>query len=236
MSDNSLLNIINQKKSVGILIDPDYVYDAKENINHYFDSIKKFNPDILLMGGSLLTNGNLDQAIQQVKNAIPEIPVLLFPGNNLQLSNKADGLLYLSLISGRNADYLIGQHVLSSFKVKQSGIEVIPTGYILVQCGTQTTAEYISNTSAIPYSKNSIAAATALAGELLGLKSIYLDGGSGADKTISTAMIEEVKKAVDVPVIVGGGITSKEKINQIHNAGANMVVIGTSFENFSFKN
>lgn len=235
MANNTLLNIL-KKKSVGILIDPDYISDAKENINNYFNSIKTFKPDILLIGGSLLTNGNLDLAITMVKNALPEIPVLIFPGNNLQISDKADGLLYLSLISGRNADYLIGQHVLSSFKVKQSGVEVIPTGYILIQCGTQTTAEYISNTTAIPYSKNAIAAATALAGQLLGLKTIYLDGGSGADKTISTSMIETVKKSVEIPIIVGGGVASEEDITQLHKAGANMVVIGTSFENFTFKN
>jgi putative glycerol-1-phosphate prenyltransferase len=158
------------------------------------------------------------------------IPVILFPGSNLHIDMSADALLFLSLISGRNAELLIGQHVIAAPVLKKSNMEILPTGYILIDSGRQTTVSYISNTTPIPYDKPEIAACTAMAGEMLGLKLIYLDGGSGAQKQISARMIASVRKSVDVPLIVGGGIRSVEEASEAMEAGADVIVIGNGIE------
>jgi len=149
----------------------------------------------------------------------------------LQLSSKADALLNLSLISGRNPEFLIGEHVKSAFLLKQSKLEIIPTGYILIDGGGKTSVEYMSNTQSIPRTKTDIAVATAIAGEFLGLKSIYLEAGSGAKNSVPNRMIETIKQNISVPIICGGGIRSKKEISEKWNAGANIVVIGSAFEN-----
>ena len=159
-----------------------------------------------------------------------DIPVVLFPGDVTQVSAEADALLFLSLISGRNADLLIGRQVLAAPKIKQCGLETIATGYMLIDCGQPTTASYISGTQPIPYNKPDIALATAMAGEMLGLQCLYLDGGSGADKPISLEMIAAVKQNTTLPLIVGGGIRNEEQAKQAWEAGANIIVIGTAFE------
>ena len=155
---------------------------------------------------------------------------MLFPGGYLQVEPTADAILLLSLISGRNADFLIGQHVVAAPIIKQSKLEVLPTGYLLVDCGKQTTASYISNTTPLPDDKPSIAAATAMAGEMLGLKLMYLDGGSGALQPISTQTISAVKTVIDCPLIVGGGLNSIDKALAALNAGADLIVVGTGIE------
>jgi putative glycerol-1-phosphate prenyltransferase len=167
--------------------------------------------------------------IQSIKD-ITDKPVVAFPGSILQIDYRVDGLLFLQLISGRNPEYLIGHHVIAAPYLKKMNIEVISTGYMLVDCGAQTTASYISNTTPIPYNKANIAAVTSMAGEMLGLKVMYLDGGSGAEKPISPKMIQAVRESVDCPIIVGGGISTLQQIKEAHNAGADIVVIGTAIE------
>lgn len=217
------------EKMLGILIDPDRFQSIAE-LNTFIVALKKNQPDYLFVGGSLINNDLFEQTILELKKHLT-IPIIIFPGNNQQLSKHADGILLLSLISGRNSEFLIGQHVKSAFELKRSGIEILPTGYALINCGDPTSAQYMSNTSPIPYTKNGIAAATILAGEQLGLQLFYLDGGSGADKPISAAMISAVKKAISSPIIVGGGLKNKNDISKAWQAGADIVIIGTAFEN-----
>lgn len=214
-------------KSFAVLLDPDKVdfRSAGKLLRLAVES----KVDYFFVGGSLITNDGFEALIEMLKRET-SIPVIIFPGSNLQLSNGADGILFLSLISGRNPEYLIGQHVAAAPSLKKSKLEVLPTGYMLVDCGKPTTVSYISNTTPIPYDKPSVAACTAMAGELLGMKLIYLDGGSGASKTISADMISQVKQAVKLPVIVGGGIKSVQKARTIIEAGADIIVVGNAIE------
>jgi phosphoglycerol geranylgeranyltransferase len=185
--------------------------------------------DYIFAGGSLVISDHLDDCISEIKKAC-SIPVLLFPGSPSQISKQADALLYLSLISGRNADYLIGQHVISAPFVKGSGLEIIPTGYMVIDGGAATTVSYISNASPVPSDKPEIAMCTAMAGELLGMKLIYMDAGSGAKKAISEDMISTVASHIDVPLIVGGGIRDAEKAYLNCKAGADVIVVGNAIE------
>ncbi|NJO69784.1 MAG: phosphoglycerol geranylgeranyltransferase [Bacteroidetes bacterium] len=171
----------------------------------------------------------MNQLIQTIKQET-NVPVFLFPGNLLQLCDQADGILLLSLISGRNPEYLIGNHVLAAPFLKTTGMEIIPTGYILVETGTKTAVEYISNTTAIPAGKTDIVVSTAMAGEMLGLKVIYLEGGSGADKPVNKTLIEEVKKHINIPLIVGGGIRAANQARDAYDAGADILVLGNVLE------
>jgi phosphoglycerol geranylgeranyltransferase len=216
------------KKMLGVLIDPDR-FNCLEDINSLIKSLQQNQPDYVFVGGSLINNDLFEQVIIELKNQLT-IPLILFPGSNQQISKEADGILLLSLISGRNPDYLIGQHVATAFELKRSQLEVLPTGYLLINCGQPTSAQYISNTTPIPYTKNGIAAATVLAGEQLGLQLFYLDGGSGADRPIAASMIEQVKNTISSPLIVGGGIKTKVEIENAWKAGADLVIIGTVFE------
>jgi len=225
---NILYNKIeNGKKLLALLIDPDK--HNKESLKKIINIAEKNpGPDIILVGGSIIFN-SIDETIKIIKS-ISTKPVYLFPGNALQVSDIADGILLLSLISGRNPDFLIGNHVLSSYKIKESKINIIPTGYMLINTGIDTSVSYISNTTPIPYDKNNIAIATALAGEMLGLKTIYLEAGSGALKHISLNMIKDVRQNIKIPLIVGGGIKNIQQFKDILNAGADMIVIGTATE------
>jgi phosphoglycerol geranylgeranyltransferase len=218
----------NGKKLLAVLIDPDKI-KSEELLKQFIGSCEYAKADLIFVGGSLLINDVFNQTIKTIKSCT-KIPVIIFPGSPLQISSDADGILFLSLISGRNPELLIGHHVIAAPYLKKSGIETLPTGYILVDCGSPTTVGYMSNTQAIPYDKPEIAACTAMAGEMLGLKLIYLDGGSGAQKPISQNCIESVCKQIDIPVIVGGGIRSIDVANSAWKAGATIVVIGTAFE------
>lgn len=215
------------KKVFALLIDPD-----KHNSESLVKLMKIANtepgPDVILIGGSIVFNG-IDETVKIIKS-LTKKPVFLFPGSALQVSKYADGILLLSLISGRNPEFLIGNHVLAAPKIKKSGIEVIPTGYILVNSGVDTSVSYMSNTVPIPYNKKDIAVATAIAGEMLGLQTIYLEAGSGANKSISLEMISAVRENISTPLIVGGGITNSTQLTEILNAGADMVVLGTALE------
>ncbi|HSK14500.1 MAG TPA: geranylgeranylglyceryl/heptaprenylglyceryl phosphate synthase, partial [Phnomibacter sp.] len=185
--------------------------------------------DHFFLGGSLVISNHLDECVNHIKSQT-DIPVILFPGSPSQLSRYADGLLYLSLISGRNPELLIGQHVISAPAVKQSGIEIMPTGYMVIDGGAPTTVSYISNAAPIPADKNEIAMCTAMAGEMLGMKLIYMDAGSGARKPITEAMIEKVSSVIEAPLIIGGGIKDPEKAYLNCKAGADVIVVGNAIE------
>lgn len=212
------------KKLFAVLIDPDK-FESTEVI-HLAESAKA---DFIMVGGSLLTTGNFEQCIATIKKST-QLPVIIFPGNNLQISNEADAILLLSLISGRNPEFLIGKQVVAAPVLKASKLEIIPTGYMLIESGKPTTASYISNTLPIPSDKVDIALCTALAGEMLGLKLIYMDAGSGALKPVSREMIKEVSRQLNVPLIVGGGIKNEETAIAAIEAGADVIVVGNAIE------
>lgn len=215
------------KKKFVVLIDPDKPTD--EQIVEIVEKSVKVGVDFFFVGGSLLTTDSLDNCIKLIKKHC-DIPVLIFPGNSLQISKWCDGFLLLSLISGRNAEMLIGRHVISAPYLKLYGNEIIPTGYMLIDGGKPTSVSYMSNTTPIPHDKDDIAMCTALAGEMLGLKIIYMDAGSGAIEPISAEMIAKVKKTIEIPLIVGGGINTPEKAANAARAGADIVVVGNALE------
>jgi len=215
------------KKSFAVLIDPDKV--NKTMLDDLTGLCVAAKVDYLLVGGSLVISNHLDDCVQHIKKNC-SIPVILFPGSPSQISKYADALLYLSLISGRNPELLIGQHVVSAPFVKQSGLEIMSTGYIVVDGGAPTTVSYISNASPVPSDKNEIAMCTAMAGEMLGMKLIYMDSGSGAKRAISETMIESVAKSISSPLIIGGGIADPEKAYLNCKAGADVIVVGNAIE------
>ncbi len=215
------------KKNFVVLIDPDKL--ALSGIEPLVTLAEQASVDYFFVGGSLVVNNELDNMISAIK-AQTTIPVILFPGSSRQLSYKADGLLLLSLISGRNAELLIGKQVEIAPYLKISPLEVIATGYILVDGGVPTSVSYMSNTFPIPANKDSIAVCTAMAGEMLGLKLLYMDAGSGARQPISTTMIDAVKTATDIPLIVGGGIRTAAQARANVRAGADVIVVGNALE------
>lgn len=221
----------NGKKMLAVLLDPDKL--EPENIQQKIKSLSDFKIDFFLVGGSLLLTDYLDNFIRTLKENT-NLPIILFPGSAQQVNKYADAILFLQLISGRNPDFLIAQQVQAAPLIKQTDLEVMPTGYILVESGRETTASYISNTKPIPADKPEIAATTALAGQYLGHRLIYLDGGSGALNPVPENMIKACKKELDIPIIVGGGIRSNEQMQATFNAGADVIVIGTAFEENSF--
>ena len=216
------------RKLLAVLIDPDFGQD-EALLERTVQNACMAKADLLFVGGSLLTSASFDRCVELVKRWSDK-PVVLFPGSPAQLSRHADAVLFLSLISGRNPELLIGHHVTAAPTVKALGIEAVPTGYMLVDGGRPTTVSYVSQTVPIPHDKPGIAAATALAGELLGLRTIYLDTGSGAQRTVSPAMIAAVRQAVDLPLIVGGGIRDAATARALCDAGADVLVVGTAFE------
>ncbi|MFA8449277.1 MAG: geranylgeranylglyceryl/heptaprenylglyceryl phosphate synthase [Bacteroidales bacterium] len=215
------------KTKFAVLIDPDKPTD--EELLKTAKLAKKSGVDYFFVGGSLLTNDNLDHCIKILKKET-SIPVILFPGNTMQISNHADGILLLSLISGRNPELLIGRHVLVAPYLKYSPLEIISTGYILIESGKPTTVSYMSNSVPIPRDKKDIAACTAMAGEMLGMKLIFMDAGSGAKYPIPPETIKTVRQCVDIPIIIGGGIDNEEKAIEAAKAGADVIVIGNAIE------
>lgn len=209
------------RKLLAVLIDP----DKTSSISSFSDDLQ---PDFFFVGGSL-TSMPVEKTVSFLKQKFKS-PVLLFPGNATQLSDKADALLFLSLISGRNPDFLIGQHVLAAPFIRHCGIECIPTGYMLIASDNLSSVAYVSQTMPIPASKDDIAVATAMAGELLGLRMIYLEGGSGTTSPIPPHIISSVRQHVALPLIVGGGIRNEQQAKQAFDAGADMIVVGNSIE------
>ncbi len=218
----------NPLKKLAVLIDPDSL-SGEEAVHTLIAHCKSAKVDLILVGGSLITNGFWNDCVSIIKK-LTDIPVVLFPGNLMQTHDEADAILFLSMISGRNPDLLIGKHVLAAPGLKKSGVEVIPTGYMIVDGGKITSVMYMSNTTPIPHDKNNIAVSTAMAGEMLGLKLIYMDAGSGANQPISTSMVREVKSSVNLPVFVGGGIRTPQQAMDICKAGADVVVVGNAIE------
>ncbi len=217
----------NGLKAFAVLIDPDKTDTS--TCQRLINTSIENKVDFFFVGGSLITGNTMGQVIKQIK-IHSQIPVILFPGSNLHIDMSADAILFLSLISGRNPELLIGQHVIAAPILKKSRLEILPTGYMLVDSGRQTTVSYISNTTPIPYDKPEIAACTAMAGEMLGHRLIYLDAGSGAQKPISTKMIATVRKSIEIPLIVGGGIKSADEATDALHAGADVIVIGNGIE------
>jgi phosphoglycerol geranylgeranyltransferase len=215
------------QKQLAILIDPD-----KNNGNELIDAAamaEEAGADYLFVGGSLLTRDNMKNSIDVLKENC-KLPVLIFPGNLLQVVDNADAILLLSLISGRNPEMLIGNHIVAAPMIKNSGLEVIPTGYMLIESGKITSVLYMSNTLPIPFDKTDIAVCTAMAGEMLGLKAIFMDAGSGAIHNIPMEMVRAVRQEISVPLIVGGGIRTPEAALEIWDAGADIVVVGNAAE------
>jgi len=215
-----------EKKFV-VLIDPDKV--RLGNMDKVLELANQAKVDYFFIGGSLIVNNMLDNCLESIKKRC-DIPMILFPGNSFQLSFRADAVLLLSLISGRNAELLIGNHVIAAPYLKLSPLEILPTGYMLIDGGVPTTVSYISNTQPIPANKEDVAMCTAVAGEMLGLRLMYMDAGSGAKNPISETMIEMVSGALQIPLIVGGGIRTPEKALANVKAGADVVVVGNAIE------
>lgn len=221
-----ILSKLRTNKLFAILVDPDK--HNEESLFALAGLIVDRIVDFILVGGSLVS-GSVDETILALKGKT-NLPILLFPGNVLQISPHADGILFLSLISGRNPEFLIGHHVNAAPVLKKLNLEIIPTGYILIENGRTTAVEYVSNTKPIPADKIDLTVATAMAGEMLGFKMLYLEAGSGALKPVNSSMIREVKKNTGIPLIVGGGIHTPEQIRQIYDAGADIIVVGSVVE------
>ena len=213
------------EKKIAILIDPDKYRPG---------SIAKTCPDglrpgLFLVGGSLV-NDDTGAVVMDIKRHCPETPVVLFPGDHSQLTPEADAILTLSLISGRNAEYLIGEQVRAAVRIARMGLETIPTAYILIDGGRTTSVEYVSGTRPLPQDKLDLTVATALAGEQLGLRLTYLEAGSGATTPVSAETIRAVRRSIGTPIIVGGGLRSRESIEKAFEAGADIAVVGTAIE------
>jgi phosphoglycerol geranylgeranyltransferase len=215
-----------KQKLFSLLIDPEK-YD-ETLLKKVVSTANESRVDYFFIGGSLISD-YLDKHIEIIKS-MSDIPVIIFPGNIMHISEKADALLFLSLISGRNPELLIGNHVVAAPLLKKKNIEVISTGYILIESGTTTSVEYMSNTRPIPADKHEVITATALAGEMIGYKMIYLESGSGAINSASAGLISKIKKQLSVPLIVGGGICSKDDAMKAYTAGADMIVVGNIVE------
>jgi phosphoglycerol geranylgeranyltransferase len=227
-----ILNSLTEAKAAGqkkfvVLIDPDKV--RLGNMDQVLDLAVEVGVDYFFIGGSLIVNNALDQCLLAIKERC-KIPMILFPGSSLQLSWKADAMLFLSLISGRNADLLIGNHVIAAPYLKLSPLEIMPTGYMLMDGGSPTSVLYMSNTRPIPTHKDDIAVCTAMAGEMLGLRLMFMDAGSGAQVPVPEHVIESVSGAISIPLIVGGGIRTPEMVAANVKAGADVVVVGNAIE------
>lgn len=220
-------SIAKGEKLLAVLIDPDKF--AVENTRAFIDKVNVSVTTHIFVGGSTVHENATEILVSEIKKHT-NLSVILFPGDVTQITNKADGLLFLSLISGRNPDYLIGKHVEAVSKLANSNLEVIPTGYILIESGKITAVESVTQTKPLERYKIQNIIDTGRAGQLLGMKLIYLEAGSGAKKALTTDIIRGVKTALQIPLIVGGGIRTKEQLEAVYKAGANLVVIGTAFE------
>ena len=231
MNTSEFLNQIKQSNQLAILLDPD-----KIKVEETFALIQKIPPatDFLLIGGSFVGNGKTDAVVKEVKK-YTKLPVILFPGDYEQFSKHADAILFLSLLSGENAAFLISHQLKAAPEIKKAQLSVIPTGYILIDGGNYSGVAQKSNTKPISQSNIEQIVNTAITAEYLGKKLIYLEAGSGAKQSVSSNIIQQVAKQVDLPIIVGGGIKTKKQINDAYEAGANVVVIGTAFENQKLK-
>lgn len=224
---NILTSISKGDKLLAVLVDPDKM--KPEELSNFIAKVNASIATHIFVGGSKVDDVKTDILALELK-ALTKLPVVLFPGDVIQITDNADAVLFLSLISGRDPDYLIGKHVEAVSVLRHTNLEVIPTGYILIENGKRTSVERVTQTQPMSRNNNQHVVDTALAGELLGMKLMYLEAGSGAEHPVDLAMISEVKKELTIPLIVGGGIRSKQQLAQAYNAGADLVVIGTAFE------
>ncbi|HSV76872.1 MAG TPA: geranylgeranylglyceryl/heptaprenylglyceryl phosphate synthase [Bacteroidales bacterium] len=216
-------------KQLAVLADPDKSTD--QSLKELTELAETAGAEYVFIGGSLLTRDNMTRCIDQIR-LNSDLPVIIFPGSVYQLSPSADALLFLSLISGRNPDMLIGNHVVAASLIRSSGLEVIPTGYMLIDGGQISSVQYMSNTMPIPGDKTEIAVATAIAGEMLGLQVIFMDAGSGAANPVPLPMVSSVRKNIKIPLIIGGGISSPEMAYEAWSTGADIVIIGNAAESY----
>ncbi|MDN3491849.1 phosphoglycerol geranylgeranyltransferase [Winogradskyella bathintestinalis] len=224
---NIISSTTKNEKLLAVLIDPD-----KMELSKVSSFITKANQSVathIFVGGSDVDEGVTDILVSEIKKHT-NLPVVLFPGDVIQITDKADSILFLSLISGRNPDYLISKHIEAVPRLKNSGLEIIPTGYLLIENGKVTSVQRVSETKPIPRNHVQIISDTAKAGELLGMKLIYLEAGSGATHPIDAHIISKVKQELNIPLIIGGGIRNKTEMEEAYKAGADLVVIGTAFE------
>ena len=227
MKADILTKISEIKNAVAILIDPEK-FSTLPHLSSFLEKINAAKPNFIFIGGSTVTRKDFNQCIKEIK-AKTTIPIVIFPGASHQISKEADAILFLSLLSGRNPDYLIGHQVQAVDELEKMDIEIIPTAYLLIDGGRKSAVEYVTQTSPIPSDQPNIVRKTALAGKFQGKKIIYLDAGSGAIHSIPTEIIKSVNN-LEMPLIVGGGITSIEEVSLAHKAGANIVVIGNKIE------
>ncbi len=230
---NDIYNFILKSKAeniklLSILLDPDKI--DLNNVEILVDKINQSVATHIFIGGSIVKNNILDELILKIKEKCC-LPIVLFPGNPSQISDQADAVLFLSLISGRNPDFLIEHQVKAAPILRKTQLEIISTGYILIESGTETAVESVSKTRPLDRSDYDLVLATAQAGEMLGHKLIYLEAGSGAKQSVPLEMIKKVAQNIEVPLIVGGGITDLSEIQKAYDSGADLVVIGTAFEN-----
>lgn len=216
------------KKLVAVLIDPEKM-DLK-NITRFLKKVHNSIATHIFVGGSTDINNETENLVLAVKKET-NLPIVLFPGDVSQITNKADGILFLSLLSGRNPKYLIDQQIEAAPILKKTSLEIIPTGYILIDGKKETATQKVSNTKPISQENTTLILDTSLAGEFSGKKLIYLEAGSGATEVVSDIIIKQVSKIISVPLIIGGGIRSKKQLEKAFTAGADLVVIGTAFEN-----
>jgi putative glycerol-1-phosphate prenyltransferase len=216
------------KALLAVLIDPGKM--SIKRLHHILTIASVSPPDYFFIGGSTSERIDLETTLNEVKQFCPSIPVILFPGNETQISSQADALLLLSLVSGRNPELLIGKHVKAAKHLVQSGLEIIPTAYTLIDGGKTTTVAYLSQTQPIPREGIDIAASTALASELLGMKLVYLEAGSGARLPVPVELVHAVYATCSLPIVVGGGIDSVEKLHLAFDAGATLAVVGNALE------
>ncbi|WP_281631106.1 geranylgeranylglyceryl/heptaprenylglyceryl phosphate synthase [Flavobacterium luteolum] len=220
----------NGQKLLAVLLDPDKI--VLENVNHLIEKINGSPATHIFVGGSIVQNNILEELISELKQKT-NLPVILFPGDPSQISPQADAILFLSLLSGRNPDYLIEYQVQAAPILKKTNLEVISTGYILIESGNETAVARVSKTKPLSRENLDLVLATAQAGEMLGNQLIYLEAGSGAKQPVPAEMIELISQNIEIPVIVGGGIVDLHGIQKAYQAGADLVVIGTAFENNS---
>jgi len=219
---------IKKEKLLAILLDPDKT--SLDKLPEMTSRIENLNANFIFVGGSFVENGITDLFVKTLKKHT-ELPLVLFPGDFSQLTNYADALLFLSLLSGRNPEYLIEQQIKSVPFLKNSSLEIIPTGYILIDGGTNSSVLKMSNTKPISQENITLAIDTAVAGMYKGKQLIYLEAGSGAKNPVNSQLISAVKKHISIPLIVGGGIKTKEQLHNAYKNGADLVVVGTAFEN-----
>lgn len=219
---------LENKKLLAILLDPDKI--VLENIADLISKINQSPATHIFIGGSHVENNIIDELIISIKQKC-FLPIVLFPGNPSQISNEADAILFLSLISGRNPDYLIEHQVKAAPILKQTQLEIISTGYILIESGTETAVERISKTKPLDRNDLDLVLATAQAGEMLGNKLIYLEAGSGAKQAVPLQMIKKISENLEIPLLIGGGIIDLQAIQNAYDYGADLVIIGTAFEN-----